>query len=129
MGLRWGRLVQGAVAAELIPILLLITLVAVFGPPDQAQAQAYAARLGQWVGPLAGALMCFLAAWWVTASPRAADIRHGLVLGTFAALLDVTLLVASGSAFQWLFVFSNLGRVLAGALGGAVGARTPRPDR
>lgn len=122
MKLRWGRVVTGAIIAELVPIVLLVALVALFGPPDQAEAQAYAACLGHWIGPIAGAVMCFTAAWWLTRRSQSFGLQHGLALGVLSALIDVSLLVASDAPFEWLFAVSNVGRVLAGTLGGVVGA-------
>ncbi len=152
---RWLRILIAAVLAEAIPILLLVALVAVFGPKEQTAAQAYAEHLGQWVGPLGGALMCFLAAWWVNlwrthtcvpcwqscqhyvpAKTERRDesrrgrhecprhhVLHGFIVGVLAALLDIAILIATGAAFQWLFVASNLGRILAGLLGGWMASR------
>jgi len=37
--------------------------------------------------------------------------------------LDVVLLVASHAPFQWLFVISNLGKILAGYIGGVASFR------
>ena len=53
MQLRWGRLLLGLVIAELVPTLILVALVAAYGPSTEAEAQAYATRLGRWVGPVA----------------------------------------------------------------------------
>jgi hypothetical protein len=124
MKLRWGRLLAGAVVAELIPILVLLVLVALRGPSDQAQAQAYAARLGRWVGPITGAVMCFLLGGWVARSERPLALRYGMLLGALTAAIDLGILAASGAAFEWLFAVSNAGRVLAGTLGGALTARS-----
>jgi hypothetical protein len=106
-----------------VPVLLLFALVALFGLHDQTEAQAYAAHLGRWVGPIGGAIMTFLAALWVARGAPPFELRHGIVLGVFAALLDVGLLLASGAAFEWIFAASNTGRVVAGTLGGAVAGR------
>ena len=66
MKIRWIKLIAGAIAAEVLAILILILLVAIFGPRDQAQAQVYAEKLGVWVGPLAGIVLSFLGALWVS---------------------------------------------------------------
>lgn len=117
----WGRVILAVIAAEAVPILLLILLVAAWGPTDQAGAQEFAARLGQWVGPVGGGVMCFLAALWVARKPEQRRVLHGGMVGVGAAMLDVGLLAAGGAAFAWLFVASNAGRVLAGILGGLTG--------
>src|SRR6185503_16775192 len=63
--IRWIKLIVGAVAAEIGAILILVCLVAVFGPHEAKADQVYAEKLGVWVGPLAGALLGFLGALWV----------------------------------------------------------------
>ncbi len=124
MRLRWKRLFTGAIVAELVPILVLVALVAGFGPSEQALAEDYAARLGRWVGPVAGAVTCFVVGWWVARPDHSLGLQHGLALGALTAAIDLTLIVLSGAAFEWLFAASNAGRVLAGMLGGAAGARS-----
>ncbi|MFT5142578.1 MAG: hypothetical protein ACI80V_003791 [Rhodothermales bacterium] len=39
-------------------------------------------------------------------------------------MIDVVLLIAGGSGFEMIFVVSNLGRIIAGALGGWLGLQT-----
>jgi hypothetical protein len=58
---RIGRVFGAALAIEAMAILLLVVMVAAFGPKDPAAAQAYAERMGQWVGPIGGAGLCFWA--------------------------------------------------------------------
>jgi hypothetical protein len=118
--IRWGRIALGALVAEAVPIAALVGLVAAFGPGVQTEDKLLAARLGRWIGPLGGSLMCFLAALWVTRRLVAYQILHGILLGVAAALLDCGLLLASGAAFEWIFVVSNAGRIGAGAVGGIV---------
>ena len=48
-----------------LAVAILAVLVAIFGPRDKIAVQAYAERLGQWVGPIASASLCFLGAWWL----------------------------------------------------------------
>ncbi|HEY7184221.1 MAG TPA: hypothetical protein VIC84_22490 [Blastocatellia bacterium] len=104
-------------------ILSLIALVATFGPSDPASAQAFAERLGRWVGPIGGALCSLLAAFYVARPLTSGNKTNGVAVGLFLALLDVVLLAASHAPFQWLFVGSNLGKILAGYLGGAASFR------
>ncbi len=56
MTIRWLRILIAAIVAEIIPIVLLVALVAIFGPNDAAETQDYASSLDAWVGPLGGAL-------------------------------------------------------------------------
>jgi hypothetical protein len=48
---------------------------------------------------------------------------NGVAVGGGLAVLDVVLFVASHSPFQWLFVVSNLGKILAGYIGGVASSR------
>ena len=123
MKIRWIRLIAGAIAAEILAILVLVALVAIFGPKNQAEAEAYAQRLGQWVGPLAGVVLSFLGALWVSRGLTSGHLLHGFLFGLVYALVDVALLVAMQAPFMWLFVASDAGKVLAGVAGGFVAAK------
>jgi hypothetical protein len=124
MKIRWIRLIAGAIAAEILAILVLVVLVAIFGPKNQAEAEAYAQRLGQWVGPLAGVVLSFLGAIWVSRGLTSGRLLHGFLFGLIYALVDVALLVAMQAPFMWLFVASDGGKLLAGIAGGLVAARS-----
>ena len=127
MKIRWIRLIAGAIAAEVLAILILVALVAIFGPRNQAGAEAYAEKLGQWVGPLAGIVLSFLGALWVSRGLTDGHFLHGFLFGLIYALVDVALLVAMQAPFMWLFVASDGGKLLAGIVGGLVAARRLRP--
>ena len=116
--IHWGRVALGVIAAEAVPIVLLVIIVAVFGPREQTSAQQFATRLGQWVGPIGGDIMSFIAALWVARKSNQRRILHGTLVGVGSAVLDVGLIAISGAGFEWLFVVSNAGRVAAGWLGG-----------
>jgi hypothetical protein len=47
-----------------------------------------------------------------------------LLFGCLAGSVDVGILARTNTPFEWLFAISNLGRVLAGALGGFLAARS-----
>jgi hypothetical protein len=130
MGIRWGRIIIAGVTVEVAAIAVLVAIVAIFGPHDAAQAQAYAERLGQWVGPIGGAILCFVGGFWVSRKSSSSRVLHGVLVGTATAVIDAALLVAMWVPFQLLFVVSNTGKVLAGGLGGWIASRNePRtPD-
>ena len=123
MSIRWLRILIAAVVAEVAAIVFLVVLVMIFGPSDAAEAQAFAERLGAWAGPLGGALATFLLALWVARPLETGQVLHGGLLGLLVALLDAGLLVAGSTPFQWLFVASGLGRIVAGMLGGYLAGR------
>jgi hypothetical protein len=104
-------------------ILILIALVATFGPSESASAQVVAERLERWVGPVGGAICSFLAAFCIARPLASGNKTNGVAVGFFLAVVDVVLLVASHAPFQWLFVGSNLGKILAGYIGGVASLR------
>lgn len=120
MRIHWIKLIVGVVIAEIFSILVLVCIVAVFGPQDANAAQAYAEKLGRWVGPSAGGIFSFFGAVWIGRSLRVGQIAHGALFGLLLALLDVALLLSLQAPFEWIFVASNLGKIVAGILGGFV---------
>jgi len=124
MQIRVARIVITAVAAEVLTVLVLVLLVVLFGPSDTDAAQTYAERLGYWVGPIAGFALCLLGGFWVARGLHAAHVLNGLILGLVVAGIDVGILVASGAAFQSIFAVSNIGRVIAGTIGGWIARRS-----
>jgi len=126
MGIRWGRIIVAGVTVEAAAIAVLVVIVALFGPRDATGAQDYAKRLGQWVGPIGGAMLCFVGGVWVARTSCSSRVLHGILVGTATAVIDAALLLASGVPFQLLFVASNIGKMLAGGLGGWAASR-PEP--
>lgn len=117
------RYVAVALTIELVAILLLVGVVAVSGPSDPEAAAALAERVGYWLGPAAGFLLCVVGGWYVAKDLESGRIRSGSILGAAAAGIDVLILVASGAAFRWVLVVSNVGRLIAGSLGGWLATR------
>jgi len=128
MQLRVGRIVIVAIAVEVFAVLTLVLLVALFGPSDEAAVQAYAERLGYWVGPIAGFVFCLLGGFSVARTLPTSQVLNGLVLGLVVAGIDIGILVAMGAAFDPMFAVSNIGRAIAGSLGGWLAVRfSPEP--
>jgi len=125
MGIRFGRVAIAAVAAEILGIIALVVIVALFGPQERAAAEAYAMRLGMWVGPISGFVFCLLGGWWVAKRTNRAEVANGFATGLAAAAIDLTLIVVSGAPFHQVYVVANAGRIVAGTLGGWF-ARRPR---
>src|SRR5512147_1352704 len=95
----WVRGSVGLLLAELVPILLLVLGVAIFGPKDAVAAASYAQQLGRWVGPIAGAVCVLALGWWVARARPSHQIRTGFVFGCLAATLDLGILAASDAPF------------------------------
>jgi hypothetical protein len=121
---RWPRIVVAALFSEIVPITLLVAAVFLFGPGTLAADRAFAERTGRWLGPLAGAIMTFFASWWAARTEPAAARRTGVFVGVLAAGTDVSILVAAATPFEWLFVMSNVLRVLAGMAGGVMASHS-----
>jgi hypothetical protein len=123
MKIRAGRIVIAALATEVVAILALFAIVALFGPNETTAAQQFAERIGFWFGPASGFVLCIGAAFWVTKGLTSGHVYQGVLLGIAAAAIDIILLVASGASFQPVFAISNAGRVGAGAIGGWLASR------
>lgn len=123
MKIRTGRILLVAIASEVLAVLTLVLIVAIFGPSDPADAPAYARRLGFWVGPIAGFGYTLVGAWWIANKLDESQVLHGVLLGVTVAAIDVTLLLLSGGEFLPVFAISNVGRVVAGYLGGLIACR------
>lgn len=120
MEICWVRILLSAIAAEVLAVLVLITLVAVFGPQDPNGAQVYAERLGHFVGPFAGAVFGVIGGYLVARNATGNRIIQGGLFGLLFAVVDIAVLIASSAPFEWLFVISNTGRIVGGTIGGAI---------
>jgi hypothetical protein len=109
--------------AEILGVLVLVVL---FGPSDPNHAQAFAEKLGGWVGPISGFVFCFLGALWVTKRLANDQVANGLVLGLAAAAFDIGILIAIGASLQPVVAVANVGRVIAGTIGGWVASQGRR---
>jgi hypothetical protein len=125
MRIRIGRIILLAIAVEILTIAALAALVAIFGPHDRVADQAYAEQLGRWVGPIGSAVLCFLAAVFLTRRMASAQILNGFLIGAVAGVIDLVLLVPFGVKIQLLILISITGRMVAGTLGGWIGSRSP----
>jgi hypothetical protein len=120
-----GKIILTAVMVEVLTILALVLVVGVFGPSDPGAAEAYAERLGTFLGPTAGFLLTLAGGWWIAKRAEDSRVLNGLLVGAAVAAIDILILVLSGAGFQLLFVVSNVGRVIAGAIGGLIARRQP----
>jgi len=123
MAFRLGRIIIIAIVVEALAIIGLIGIVAVFGPSDPNSAQAYAEEVGYWFGPVVGIVLCIAGGWFVARRLKQHQVLNGLVLGAIVAAIDVALLVAGGATFQLIFIASNIGKLLAGSIGGWLASR------
>jgi len=128
----WMRIVLAVIAAEALPILLLILVVVVysaFRPVGSRSPDDFAPLAGTWIGPIGGFLATLLLAWWAARRAPRRPITHGAAVGVGTALLDFGLgiLLGGAGAIELVFFFSNAGRIVAGFLGGWLAARQGDP--
>ncbi|MFL2855956.1 MAG: hypothetical protein ACJZ8E_06175 [Pseudohongiellaceae bacterium] len=123
MEIKYLQLVVAALAIEIISVLVLVIMVAIFGPSDPDQAQAFAADIEYWVGPIAGFIFSFLGAYVFTKNLSRSRIPNGILLGLLVAIVDASILLGSDRGFEMMFLVSNTGRVVAGTLGAYVAER------
>ena len=125
MRIKWGRAIMATLAAEVLGVLALIVLVAIFGPPGFKEATPFAERLGAYVGPISGFTLCMIGGWWTARAALPADkVVNGAAMGMIAAALDLALSFALGGHFMPLLAYSNVGRIISGTLGGWLATRT-----
>ena len=117
--MNWGRVVVAVLLGEIVPILVLVGVIAIWGPADAGEVDLFAGRAGAWVGPIAGALTLFVVAYWAGVN-SSRPLLQGTVIGVAVALTDFAILFSTGASFAWLFVVSNGGKVVAGMAGGWV---------
>jgi hypothetical protein len=123
-GIRIGRVALATIAGELTPILLLVMVVLIYETRgvDPQTRQAFAERVGMWLGPIAGAISTF-GFGFLAARGTARPLLHGTLVGIAVAVLDAVLIFAPGAKFIPLFAASWAGKILAGVAAGLLAAR------
>ena len=122
--IRIRRIALATIAGELAPILLLVVVVLIYETRgvDAQTRQAFAERVGMWLGPIVGAISTF-GFGFLAARGTDRPLLHGTLVGVAVALLDAVLIFAPGGKFIPLFAASWAGRLLAGVAAGLLAAR------
>ena len=123
-GIRIGRIALATIVSELTPILLLIVVVLIYETRgvDAQTRQAFAERVGMWLGPIVGAIATF-GFGFLAARGTNRPLLHGTLIGIAVAVLDAVLIFAPGGKFIPLFAVSWTGKILAGIAAGLLAAR------
>ena len=123
-GIRIGRIVLATIASEFTPILLLVVVVLIYETTgvDPQTRQAFAERVGMWLGPIAGAISTF-GFGFLAARGTDRPLPYGAIIGVAVAVLDAVIIFASGAKFIPLFAASWAGKILAGVMAGLLAAR------
>jgi hypothetical protein len=127
---RWLRVLAAIIVAELLPVLLLVAVVVVYGlvsdqtQPDSMTPDEFAPIAGNWVGPIGGFFATMFLSWWAARVITERKLSHGIAVGVGTAMLDLSLgLLMGGGEMLALLILSNCGRILAGFVGGVIASR------
>ena len=121
--MKFARIVMVAFAIEVLAIASLVAVVALFGPSTAEGDMAFAKETGIWLGPIAGFVFTVLLSWFAFRNLESKQLTHCVATRIVVAVVDVMILILGGSGFEMVFLFSNLGKVLAGYLGGLLASR------
>ena len=124
MNIKYLQLVVAAFTIEIISVLVLAILIALFGPSDPELIQAFSENIAYWLGPIAGFLFCFTGAFLLTRNLSRSRIPNGILLGLLVAIIDINILLGSDSGFQIIYLVANTGKIVAGTLGAYVAEKT-----
>ena len=123
----WWRILVATMVTYLASFILTVALIVVYtlftvwqGPSSETSIDWLLGGIGTWSTPV---LTFFAAAWAARKAEHSAAILHGLVVGLLVALVF-------GLVFFWPFDLATLVlfvlMVVAGSLGGVIGARFPK---
>ena len=124
MNIKYLQLVVAAFTIEIISVLVLAILIALFGPSDPELIQAFSENMAYWLGPIAGFLFCFTGAFLLTRNLSHSRIPNGILLGLLVAIIDINIFLGSDSGFQIIYLVTNTGKIVAGTLGAYVAEKT-----
>jgi hypothetical protein len=99
------------------------------GSPHPSAPRTFTERIGYWFGPVSGLVLCLVGGWFVARALTSRHVLCGAALGAAVAALDtVVVLLLWGESFEMIYLLSNLGRVVAGGLGGWIASRAGGED-
>jgi putative membrane protein (TIGR04086 family) len=110
--MRWGRIIAGGFLAEVVLIVVAIPSLA-FG--DQ--------NILNWVAVIGSAVTSCGAGIWVARRVDSRFVVHGALTGLAAALIYITLIVASGQTQPLIYWVAHGFKIAGGAAGGMFVAR------
>jgi hypothetical protein len=127
--LRLQRIVIAALLAQLIPLLVLMAVITVYGylvspAPDSGFYQSFAARAGKIVNPVVGSLATFGLGYWAARKPDHSKIMHGALTGVVVVFIEVAIFATPGPEFGLSEGLGMLAKLLAGCLGGYAAQRS-----
>jgi hypothetical protein len=117
--IQWGPFLLAILVVELIQVGIVLAFVAAFAPSDEAMN--FASRLTRFTVPTVGTLAGFFAAAKI-GRRSSMPVQQGLLLGAVLAVADTALILISGMTFAWIFVLSNVMKIMGSGAGGALAA-------
>lgn len=113
--LRWGWIVLAAVAAEVLVILALLAVSAIFKIPGDVA--------GYYVAAPGAGLATFLMALWVARKAESRFILHGLLVGLVGVALTGGFIFTAKPGDRLMYGISFVLRIVGGYLGGLTAQR------
>jgi hypothetical protein len=113
--IRWGRVVLGAVAAE-VAVILLISAISILRPEFRESA-------GYYVAAPASALATFLMTLWVARKLETGFVLHGILVGLVGVVLTGGFIFLAKPEDRLMYGVSYVLRIAGGYLGGLVARR------
>jgi len=108
--IRWGWVLLGALLGNVAVTLLIVPIALVDGPEHL-----------DYVAPPAAFVGVLVVGYWIARKAPRRAVQHGLLVGVFAVLIYVPVLLADEITFA--HVLASALKVLGGVLGGFVVAR------
>ena len=121
------RVALAALFAELIPLIVLVAAVTVYGylmpGLDKSDYETFAKQAAAYIGPVAGTLATLGFAFWAARKPESRRLLHGLLTGILVVILDLAIFSTPKADFDLKDVLVLLAKLVAGALGGYLAQR------
>jgi hypothetical protein len=128
-GLRWKRVLLGAVLSEAVVIatlLLVITAYTFVIAPGKTDAEynRFAQLAGYYVAPATGAFSTFAVVLWIVVRGlRSGFVQNGLATGVVSVLLTAGFLVTAAPEHRAMYVVAFVLRIAAGYAAGVTAKR------
>ena len=126
-GISWLRVLTAIVLGEVLPIVALYLIVALYGvvanSPSLPSANAFAQSAGVWVGPIAGAIIAYAVSNWAGSETPAYAVPQALIIGVAIGAIDLGILVAMDVELRPFFFASNAAKLFAAVFGGVSASR------
>ena len=125
--IRLLRVALAALFAELIPLIVLVAAVTIYGylhpGLDKSIYETFATQAAGIIGPVAGTLATLGLAFWAARKPESRRLLHGLLTGILVVILDLAIFATPKADFELKDVLVLLAKLVAGALGGYLAQR------